>query len=176
MSSEAGARVTTRMAAGPARTLRCGGRAVVLFAACLLTARPGSGQQFTGDNQWVAPKGVATFVLTVGQEYSTFLAVAALLRDTEFNIGVTRFVDDPFAQTGAHCSGIFYVKRRLKQNEAENAGWAVSAGTGIDPSHLEAGAVTDTLDLLPGVTVNLNRKRRSERAWGMTWCSRAAVY
>jgi hypothetical protein len=69
-------------------------------------------------------------------------------------------------------------------------------GTGVDPSHLEAGTVTDTFqswfvntsytvafgdgtvtwDLLPGVTVNLNRNRRSEKAWGMTWCSRAAVY
>jgi hypothetical protein len=183
--------------AGPARILRCGRGAVVLLAAgTLLAARPGSAQQFTGDNQWVAPKGVGTFLLTVGQEYSTFLAVGALLRDTEFNIGVTRFVDDPFEQTGAHYSGIFYVKRRLKENEAQNAGWAVSVGTGVDPSHLEAGTVTDTFqswfvntsytvafgegtvtwDLIPGVTVNLDRDRRSEKAWGMTWCSRAAVY
>jgi hypothetical protein len=162
----------------------------------LLTALPGSAQQFTGDNQWVAPHGVGTFVLTLGQEYSNFIAVAALLPDTEFNLGVTRFVDDPADTTDAHYSGMFYVKRRLKENEAGNAGWAVSAGTGIDPSHLEAGTVTDTFqswfassvftlafrdgdvtwDLIPGVTVNLDKDQKGESAWGMTWCSRAAVY
>jgi hypothetical protein len=187
----------TRIPAGPARTLRRGLVPLALCAAwILLTARPGSAQQFAGDNQWVAPKGVGTFVFTVGQEYSTLLAVAALLPETEFNIGVTRFADHPLEQTEAHYSGIFYVKRRLKQNSAGNAGWAVSAGTGVNPSHLEAGTVTDSFrswfvntsytmafreggvawDLLPGVTVDLDRDQRDERAWGMTWCSRVAVY
>jgi len=171
--------------------------AVVLVAAwTLLVPRPGSAQQFNGDNQWTAPHGVATFVLTVGQEYSTALAVAALLPDTEFNLGVTRFVDEPLDRTDAHYSGIFYVKRRLTENEAGNAGWSVSVGTGVDPSHLEAGTVTDsfqswfvntsytlafrdgdvTWDLLPGVMVNLDTDQSGEDAWGMTWCSRAAIY
>ena len=30
----------------------------------------GNAQQFNGDNQWVAPHGVATLVGTVGEEYS----------------------------------------------------------------------------------------------------------
>jgi hypothetical protein len=33
-----------------------------------------------------------------------------------------------------------------------------------------------TWDLLPGVTVDLDRDQRNEAAWGMTWCSRVAVY
>jgi hypothetical protein len=189
--------MTTRIPACPPRSPRHAHIAVVLCAACvLLAARPGFAQQFTGDNQWVAPHGVGTFLLTVGQEYSNFMAVAALLPETEFNLGVTRFVDKPLDTTEAHYSGIFYVKRRLKENEAGNAGWAVSVGTGVDPSHLEAGTVTDTFqswfantsytfafrdgdvtwDLIPGVTVNLDQDQSGQSAWGMTWCSRAAVY
>ncbi len=171
--------------------------AVVLAAACtIFVPHPSSAQQFNGDNQWTAPHGVATFVLTVGQEYSTALAVAALLPDTEFNLGVTHFVDKPLDLTEGRYSGIFYVKHRLTENEAGNAGWSVSVGTGVDPSHLEAGTVTDTFqswfvnssytlafrdgdvtwDLLPGVMVNRDKDQSGENAWGMTWCSRAAIY
>ena len=84
-------------------------------------------------------------------------------RETEFNLGVTRFVDKPLDATEAHYSGIFYVKRRLKQNEAGTAGWAVSVGTGIDPSHLEAGTVTDTFQSWfanTSYTIAVRRRRR----------------
>ena len=168
----------------------------LVLAASIVLATSAGAQQFNGDNQWVAPHGVGTFVLTVGQEYSVMMAVAALLPDTEFNLGVTHFVDKPLDLTEGHYSGIFYVKRRLVENDAGDAGWAMSVGTGIDPSYLEAGTVTDnfqswfvntsytasfrdgdvTCDLLPGVMVNLDKDRRGETAWGMTWCSRAAVY
>jgi len=170
---------------------------MMVMATCLgITAGQASAQQFNGDNEWVAPHGVGTLVLTVGQEYSTFVAVAALLPDTEFNLGVTRFEEKPLEETEAHYSGIFYVKRRLTENEAGNGGWALSIGTGVDPSHLEAGTVTDTFkswfvnssytvafrdgdvtwDLLPGVVVNLDENQTGETAWGFTWGSRAAVY
>ena len=168
----------------------------LLLALVVATGGPAGAQQFNADNQWVAPHGVATIALTVGQEYSTFIAVAALLPETEFNIGVTHFYDRPLDLTEGHYSGIFYVKRRLSENEAGTGGWAVSVGTGIDPSYLEAGTVTDnfqswfvnssytvafrdgdvTWDLQPGVMVNLDKDQSGETAWGMTWCSRAAVY
>ena len=168
----------------------------LVLAASILLATSAGAQQFNGDNQWTAPHGVATFVLTLGQEYSTALAVAALLPDTEFNLGVTHFVDKPLDLTEGRYSGIFYVKRRLSENEAGTGGWAVSVGTGIDPSYLEAGTVTDnfqswfvnssytvafrdgdvTWDLQPGVMVNLDKDQTGETAWGMTYSSRTAVY
>jgi len=173
---------------------RCFGLLLFALTACWPT--PVMAQQFSGDNQWVAPHGVATFLLTLGQEYSNLMAVAALLPETEFNLGVTRFADKPLDFTEGHYSGVFYVKRRLMQNEAGNAGWAVSVGTGIDPGHLEAGSRTDTFeswfantsytfaflggdltwDVIPGVTLNLDKDQDNEAAWGMTWVSRAAVY
>ena len=154
------------------------------------------GQQFNSDNQWTAPHGVATLALSVGQEYSTAIAVAALFPDTEFNVGLTRFLEDPDDRTNAHSSGIFYVKRRLTENEAGNAGTAISFGTGVNPSYLSAGEVTDTFqswfltygytaefldgkitwDLMPGLMVNLDKDRDNETAWGFTWSTRAAFY
>jgi len=168
----------------------------LVLAASIILAAPAEAQQFNGDNQWVAPHGVGTFVLTLGQEYSVMMAVAALLPDTEFNLGVTHFVNKPLDLSEGHYSGIFYVKRRLVENEAGDSGWSLSVGTGIDPSHLAAGTVTNnfqswfvntsytasfrdgavTWDLLPGVMVNLDEDQHGETAWGMTWCSRAAVY
>jgi hypothetical protein len=153
-------------------------------------------QQFNSDNQWTAPHGVGTLVLTAGQEYSSAIAVAALFPDTEFNIGLTRFKDSPEDRTEAHYSGLFYIKRRLSENEAGNAGTSISFGTGINPSYLAAGEVTDTFqswfatydytmafrdgqitwDLMPGVMVNLDKNQEDDPAWGFTWSTRAAVY
>jgi hypothetical protein len=170
---------------------------LALAAASLgVVAGGAQAQQFNSDNQWTAPHGVGTLVLTAGEEYSTAVAVAALLPDTEFNIGVTRFRDSPEDRTDAHYSGVFYIKRRLSENEAGNAGTSISFGTGVNPSYLSAGEVTDTFqswfatydytmafrdgqvtwDLLPGVVVNLDKDQQDETAWGMTWSTRVAVY
>ena len=169
---------------------------VLLFALLVATGRPAGAQQFNSDNQWVAPHGVATIIATVGQEYSMFMATAALLPETEFNIGVTHFVDEPLNLTEGHYSGIFYVKRRLSENEAGTGGWAVMGGTGVYPGYLAQGEVTDTFqswwgnavytipfrdgaitwDLLPGFLLNLDKDQTGENAWGMTYSSRVAVY
>ncbi len=170
---------------------------VVLGAACLVLASwPAAGQQFTSDNQWVAPHGVATIIPTVGQEYSLFQVVAALLPETEFNLGVTRYWESPEDRSEAHTTGSFYIKRRLAENAAGTGGWAVMGGTGVDPGHLEAGEVTHTFrswwgnavytvpfrdgavtwDLLPGFLVNFDKDQSGETAWGMTYSSRVAVY
>jgi len=169
---------------------------VLFFALVVATGAPAAAQQFNSDNQWVAPHGVGTFVLSIGQEYSTFLAVAALLPETEFNIGVTHFVDEPLNLTEGHYSGILYVKRRLSENEAGTGGWAVMGGTGVYPGYLSEGEVTDTFqswwgnavytipfrdgaitwDLLPGFLLNLDKDQTGKNAWGMTYSSRVAVY
>ena len=181
---------------GPAALIRYAARLIGTTAALCVAAGGAQAQQFNSDNQWTAPHGVGTLVLTAGEDYSTAVAVAALLPDTEFNIGVTRFRDSPKDRTDAHYSGIFYIKRRLTENEAGTAGTSISVGTGVNPSYLSAGEVTDTFqswfatydytmafrdgqvtwDLLPGVVANLDKDQQDETAWGMTWSTRVAVY
>lgn len=162
----------------------------------LAMAPPVSAQQFNSDNQWTAPHGVATFVLTAGQEYSAVVVTAALFEGWELNAALTRFPEDPESRTEDHYSGSFWVKHRLWQNEAENGGFALSFGTGHSPSYLSEGAVTDTfrswfgnaiytvpfrdgdvqLDLLPGAIVTLDKDRSDNDTANFSYSSRLAVY
>lgn len=153
-------------------------------------------QQFYGDNQWVAPHGVATLVSTLGEDFSQLYAVAALIPEWEFNLQLTHYYDDPRDDSGSYTATNLYVKRRLAQNEAETAGYGFLAGTGLWPEHLDEGEVTTAfaswwatgvatyamandrvlLDLLPGVVVNTDHKDTGNTAWGFTYSARLAVY
>jgi len=169
-----------------------------LFACLSLlnVATVAGAQQFNSDNQWVAPYGVGTGIVTIGEEYSAVLLVAALVPEWEFNVGVTHYPKSSEGLSESHDTGTFYVKHRLSENEQQTGGLAIMAGSGVDPSHLEAGQVTDTFkswwgnlvytvpfndgqvtwDLLPGFLYNLDKDNTDEKAWGMTWSSRVAVY
>ena len=169
---------------------------LVLCLGSLVWGKPANAQQFAGDNQWVAPYGVSTFVATVGEEYSQLYAVSALVPEWEFNLQFTRFEDDPVNGIDAYTSTNIYAKRRLYENEAGNAGYAVLGGTGLFPEHLERGETTDALeswwltgvatyafadgrllwDILPGVTLNTEYGDQEETAWGFTYTSRVAIY
>lgn len=172
----------------------------IALAALALCAAQVNAQQMYSDNQWVAPHGVATAVGTVGEEYSTVLMVAALAPEWEFNLGATRFYDDRATNTDAYTTGTFFLKRRLWQNADENGGAAIAFGTGINPSHIEAGRQTDTFqswwanyvytfpfrggdvtwDLLPGFNVDFDVQKTGEAAdetaWAFTYGSRVAIY
>lgn len=168
----------------------------LLLLLSFAAGKPASAQQFNSDNQWVAPHGVGTFVLTVGEEYSLLQATAALIPETEFNIGVIGYYDDPLDMTEGHYTGSFYIKRRVYENEAGTGGWAVMGGTGISPGYLSHGELLDTFqswwvnvvytipfldggvtwDILPGCLLNLDKDQSGREAWGMTYSSRVAVY
>ena len=171
-------------------------RVLIAIAVFIAASAPVEAQQFNSDNQWTAGHGVATVIGTVGEEYSALLAVAALLPGWEFNIGVTRYEADRELGTETHNTGTFYLKHTIRQNQAETGGAAITFGTGVNPSHLEDGEVTDTFDswwvngvftfpfrdgavtwdLLPGVLVNLNQDDQEDVAWGMTYSTRLAIY
>ena len=176
-------------------TTRLIGRLLTIWLLACLSA-PASAQQFSGDNQWVAPYGVGTFVATVGEEYSQFYAIASLVPEWEFNAQFTHFYDDPRDATDSYTASNFYVKRRLQENEAETAGYAFLAGTGLFPEHVEQGerhTALDSwwamgvatynfaddrvlLDILPGVTYNTDQGEQGDNAWGFTYSSRLAIY
>lgn len=165
-------------------------------ASLLALLPPAFAQQFAGDNQWGAPHGVATLVGTVGEDYSQFYAIAALVPEWEFNFQLTRYRDAPRDRSGAYTATNFYVKRRLSENEAGTAGYAVLAGTGLFPKHTERGQVANAfeswwatgvatfnfvddhvlLDILPGVVANLDQEPDGDTAWGFTYTSRVAIY
>jgi hypothetical protein len=171
-------------------------RLLLLFIGLACASSTATAQQFNSDSYWVAPRGVVTSTLTAGEEYSMAIATAALLQDWEFNLGVTRFAGDRSGSTDEHYSGILYAKYRFTENEQANGGFAIMAGTGVNPGHLEAGVVTDTfkswwatgaytipfrdgdisLDLMPGFVWNKDQDDTDVDAWGFTWSARLAVY
>ncbi|NMM48322.1 hypothetical protein [Marinigracilibium pacificum] len=153
-------------------------------------------QQFVGDNQWVAPHGVATIVGTAGQEYAQFYAIAALFPDWEFNTQFVHYYDDPRSNSESYTSFSFFVKHRLVENDAQTEGYSVLAGLGLFPQHLDEGEVTSEFqsywamftatyafanntilwDILPGATVNFDHKQTKKTAWGFTYSTRIAIY
>lgn len=172
----------------------------IVVALMLVVSATAGAQQFYSDNQWVAPHGVATMIPVVGEEYSMFLAVAALAPEWEFNLGATRFYEDSKTNTDAFTTGTFYLKHRMWQNAEETGGAAIMFGTGINPGHIEAGRETETFrswwanyvytipfrggditwDLLPGFNVDFDLQRTDETtddtAWAFTYGSRVAIY
>ena len=153
-------------------------------------------QQFYGDNQWVAPHGVATLVGIAGSEYSQVIATAALVPEWEFNLSFVHNYDDPVTGSSSYNSGSFYVKHRLSQNKSETAGYAIMAGTGRWPEHIVQGNKSSAgeswwanlnatyaflddkvlLDILPGFVLDTDRERSGDNAWGFTYGSRVAIY
>ncbi|MBN3519333.1 hypothetical protein JYB62_04905 [Algoriphagus lutimaris] len=167
---------------------------VAVFVICVFHSI--KAQQFVGDNQWVAPRGVSTLVATFGQDYSQFYFVTAIFQEWEFNSQFVYYYDDPRTNSDSYISPSFYMKRRLYQNEDETAGYAVLGGVGLFPQHLDLGEVLSSFqswwvvgvatyafadnsilwDILPGATANLDHKQTGETAWGFTYSSRVAVY
>ena len=168
----------------------------VVLGVLLATPDAAQAQQFFGDNQWVAPHGVATLTGVVATEYSQAIATAALIPEWEFNLGYVHTYDDPLTNSSSLDTASFWVKRRLSENEAGTAGYAIVAGTGLWPEHIVDGNVSgageswwanlnatyafldDTvlLDVLPGFVLDTDRKRSGENAWGFTYGSRIAWY
>ena len=168
----------------------------IVFVALALGSAAVEAQQFAGDNQWVAPHGVGTFVATVGEEYSQFYAIAAMVPEWEFNLQLTHYYDDPRTGSGSYTATGLYVKRRLKESAAGTTGYAFLAGTGLFPEHVEQDRVTNALqtwwatgvgtygfsddkvllDILPGVAVNLDKETSEDSTWSFTYTSRVAIY
>jgi hypothetical protein len=139
---------------------------------------------------------VATLVGTAGEQYSQFYGVAALIPDWEFNVQLNYYYEDPRDKSESYTATNLFVKHRLVENDAQTAGYAFIAGTGLFPEHVAQDEVATAfqswfvngvatyafadnrilLDLLPGVMVNTDSGDSGETAWGFTYAGRAAVY
>ena len=179
-------------AAGVPRTV-CG---LILSIALLAVGTRLSAQQFSGDNQWVAPHGVATLIGGFGEEFSQVYLTGALLPEWEFTAQFIHYYEDPRDASESYTTANLYAKRRLSENAAGTAGYAVMGGTGLFPQHVERGEVAPAfetwwaqfvatysflddrllLDFLPGATVDLDDAETGGASWGFLYSTRAAIY
>jgi len=168
----------------------------VVFVAALIS-KPTQAQQFNSDNYLSKPYGVATIILTTGQRNTMFMNTFSLLQNWEFTAAAYLYNNDNDPLTDDGYSLSFYAKYMFYENEEKTGGFAMKAGTGLDPGYLDGSdRVQDafqtywmnapvtlpfwgyrvSLDLMPGVSMTKNYGDNSETAWAFTYSTRLAVY
>jgi hypothetical protein len=170
--------------------------ALAIGIAALATGR-GEAQQFNSDSYLSKPLGMATIILTYGQRNSMFMNTFSLLPGWEFTAAAYVYDDDRDASTDDGYSTSLYAKYMFYENKAKTGGFAVKAGTGLDPGYLdEANRLKDAFrtywtntpvtlplfdnklswDVMPGASVTTDFGPENTTAWVFTYTSRMAWY
>lgn len=143
------------------------------------------------------PYGVSTFCLVAGERSSLILPSFSLFPRWEFFIGGNLIWEDEERMAEDHFQTILYAKYMFYENEAKNAGFAVSFGTGGFPGYYRNNVRinsfrnyyayfpttipllkgTISCDLNPGVLAD-NTGEGEDESWevGFTYSTRVAIY
>jgi len=170
--------------------------ALVLCVAALSAGRA-EAQQFNSDSYLSKPHGMATIILTYGQRNSMFMNTFSLLPRWEFTAAVYAYDDDRNPSTDDGYSTSFYAKYMFYENRAKTGGFAVKAGTGLDPGVLdEENRLKDAFrtfwtnapatiplfdnklswDIMPGASVSTDFGPENTTEWLFTYATRLAWY
>jgi hypothetical protein len=163
----------------------------------LLAAGSAGAQQFNSDNYLSKPHGVATVILTYGERNSMIMNTFSLIPRWEFTAAAYVFDDDRNPGTDDGYSTSLYAKYMFYENKAKTGGFAVKAGTGLDPGYLdEQNRLKDafrtfwtnapvtvplfdnkvSVDLMPGTSISTDFGPDDTNAWLFTYCTRLAWY
>ena len=122
------------------------GFALLLISVAWLTVLCGKqaqAQQFNSDSYLSKPHGMATIILTVGERNSIFMNTFSLFPRWEFTAAAYIYNGDADKKTNDGYSTTFYAKYMFYENKAKTGGFAVKAGTGIDPGYLATVGLQD---------------------------------
>jgi hypothetical protein len=154
-------------------------------------------QQYNSDNYLSKPKGVATIILTAGERNTMWMTTFSLVEKWEFTAAAYIFNSDKNHLTDDGYSTSFYAKYMVYENKAKTGGFAVKAGTGLDPGYLDVSVgykdafqtywmntpVTMPLfdnklswDVMPGVSVTDNQLGSDNLATSFTYATRLGWY
>ena len=174
-------------------------RIASLFGLMVLMAVSIQAQQFNSDSYLSKPAGTVTTILTAGQRNDMLMLTFSLLPRWEFTTSVYIYNSDSNPATAEGYSSSLYGKYMFYENKAKTGGFAVKAGTGLEPGYLEpdnslhdafrtywanAPATVPFLnnklswDLMPGfsATRKLNTDPNSGTTWAFTYATRLAWY
>ena len=164
-----------------------------LFCSCALISSPALAQQFNSDNYLSKPHGVATLIVTGGQQSQTWMTTVSLFPNWELTAAAYLFNNDQDRTTGDGSSTSFYAKWMLHENKEKTGGFAVKFGGGMKPSYVIDGtsfsSTTKTYwtnapltlpfldnrlswDIMPGASVTHDE----DNAWALTYSTRLAWY
>jgi hypothetical protein len=100
-------------------------------------------QQFNSDSYLSKQHGMATVILTYGDRNSIFMNTFSLLPRWEFTAAVYLYDADHDPKTDDGYSTTFYAKYMFYENHAKTGGFAMKAGTGMDPGYLSTVGLKD---------------------------------
>jgi hypothetical protein len=183
------------------RTRRTSSRSTMttgLLLGCLaaLAWTPASAQQFNSDNYLSKPAGVATIILTVGEQSDMLMTTFSLLPRWEFTYAVYIMNSDQNRSTDEGYSTSLYFKYMILENAAKTGGIAFKGGTGLDPGYLVSVGLEDAFqtwwvnapvtlaffgnrvswDLMPGTSYTKDTGTNTEVGWAFTYSTRLAWY
>jgi hypothetical protein len=169
----------------------------IVFCIVVITNISIQAQQFNSDNYLSKPHGVATIILTYGERNSMIMNTFSLFPRWEFTVALYIYNNDNDPTTDDGYSNSLYFKYMIYENEAKTGGWAVKAGTGLDPGYLDGqDRVKDAFqtywmnspitlaffdntlswDIMPGASVTKNYGSENETVWAFTYATRLAWY
>jgi hypothetical protein len=165
-------------------------------ALALLAWSPAGAQQFNSDNYLSKPAGVATVILTIGQQSDMVMTTFSLIPRWEFTYAVYVFNSDQDRSTDDGYSTSLYFKYMVAENSTKNGGLAVKGGTGMEPGYLTSVGLEDAFqtwwvnapltlpfygnklswDLMPGGSYTFDTGTNLEVGWAFTYSTRLAWY
>ena len=162
----------------------------------LLLSRPARAQQFNSDSYLSKPHGMATLILTYGDRNDIFMNTFSLLPRWEFTAAVYIYNTDDNPKTDDGYSTSLYAKYMFYENKAKTGGFAMKAGTGMDPGYLGTYGLKDAFktywtnapatiplfdnklswDIMPGASITMDYGTRDVTAAAFTYSTRLAYY
>ena len=153
---------------------------ITSLLACGLVAlawHPVYAQQFNSDNYLSKPAGVATIIVTAGEQGDMVMTTFSLIPRWEFTYAVYVINSDKDRSTDNGYSTSLYFKYMIHENAAKTGGLAFKGGTGLDPGYLGSVGLEDAFqtwwvnapvtfpffgnkvswDLMPGASYTNNR-------------------
>ncbi|HTK70812.1 MAG TPA: hypothetical protein VL857_13550 [Candidatus Eisenbacteria bacterium] len=162
----------------------------------LLLSRPARAQQFNSDSYLSKQHGMATLILTYGDRNDIFMNTFSLLPRWEFTAAVYIYNTDDNPKTDDGYSTSLYAKYMFYENKAKTGGFAMKAGTGMDPGYLGTYGLKDAFktywtnapatiplfdnklswDIMPGASITMDYGTRDVTAAAFTYSTRLAYY
>ena len=172
-------------------------KCIIIIWIVVLAANTALGQQFNSDSYLSKPHGMATIILTAGERNFMIMNTFSLLPSWEFTVAAYIYNNDNDPTTDDGYSTSLYAKYMFYENKAKTGGFAVKAGTGLDPGYLDGSdRVNDAFktywmnapatlpffnnklswDLMPGASVTQHFGDEDKTAWAFTYSTRLAYY
>ena len=95
---------------------------------CAAFFSPALAQQFNSDNYLSKPHGVATLIITTGEQTTMFMTTLSLFPRWELTAAAYLYNRDEDRTTGEGYSGSVYAKYMIHENQAKTGGIAFKFG------------------------------------------------